>query len=114
MWGIISGSQQRQQQIIAAEYHYFPVDETKFGTYPIITPQAAFEELKKGQAYIATSGQYKNGDSLKIRKVYLAYFDPDVSSDFYQPIYVFDSADNDPENSFVGYVPAVEPEYYAQ
>jgi hypothetical protein len=113
VWGIITGSNQREQQVIASEYHYFPVDETKFGTYPVIPPEAAFEELKKGNSYVASMGQYKNGDSLKIRKVYLAYYDPDVPSDFYQPIYVFESGDNDPENSFIGYVPAISPEYYS-
>ncbi len=112
VWGIISGAQQGNQQIMAAEYHYFPVDETQYSTYPLITPQEAFANLQNGKEHIASLGQYKDGDSLKIRKVYLAYYDPDTPSDFYQPVYVFDSGDNDSANSFVGYVPAVNPSYY--
>lgn len=112
VWAIISGGQQKNQQIIAAEYHYYSVDESQYSTYPIITPQEAFNELQTGKAYVASMGQYKDSDSLKIRKVYLAYFDPGIASDFYQPVYVFDSGENDPGNSFIGYLPAVSPNYY--
>ena len=112
-WGMVAGGQQKEQQIVVAEYHYFPVDETQYSTYPIITPQEAFNELQAGNEFIASLGQYKDGNSLKIRKIYLAYFDPDVASDFYQPMYVFDSGENDPSNSFIGYVPAINPSYYS-
>jgi hypothetical protein len=114
VWGIISGAPQKDQQIIAGEYHYFPVDETQFSTYPIITPEQAFAGLQNGSAYVASMGQYQDGNSLKIRRVYLAYFDPGIPSDFYQPIYVFDSGENDPDNSFVAYIPAVDPSYYSE
>ena len=113
VWGIIGGNQQKGRQVIAAEFHYFPVDETQFSTYPIITPDEAYQKLQSGQSFVASMGQYKDGDNLKIRKVYLAYFDPASPSDFFQPIYVFDSMENDPENSFVAYVPAVSPNYIA-
>ncbi len=114
VWAIISGGQQKSQQIIAAEYHYYSVDESQYSTYPIITPQEAFNELQAGKAYIANMGQYKDGSSLKIRRVYLAYFDPGTATDFYQPVYVFDSGENDPSNSFIGYLPAVNPTYYGE
>jgi hypothetical protein len=112
VWAIVSGGQTKDQQIIAAQYHYYSVDETQYSTYPIITPQQAFSELQAGQAYIASMGQYKDGDSLKIRNIYLAYFDPDSTADYYQPVYVFDSGETDSTNSFIGYIPAVSPTYY--
>ena len=112
VWAIVSGGQQKDQQIIAAQYHYYPVDESQYATYPIITPQQAFAELQAGNEYVAQMGQYKDGDSLKVRNIYLAYFDPDSPSDFYQPVYVFDSGENDSTNSFIGYIPAVSPTYY--
>lgn len=112
VWAIVSGGQARDQQIIAAQYHYRPVDESQYSTYPIITPEEAFNKLQSGDAYIASMGRYKDGDSLKIRKVYLAYFDSDTTADFYQPIYVFDSGESDSGNSFIGYLPAVSPTYY--
>lgn len=114
VWAIMGGNGSKEQQIVAAEYHYFPVDETQFATYPILAVQDAFAALQSGKEYIANMGQYKEGDNIKIRKIYLAYFDPGIPSDFYQPIYVFDSGDNDPNNSFVAYYPAIEPSYYQE
>ncbi len=107
VWALIGGSTNRDQQIIAAEYHYHPVDETQFSTYPIKTPTQAFAELQTGQPFIADLGVNKDGANLKIRRVYLAYFDPEEESDFYQPIYVFEG-----DNGFTAYVPAVSSTYY--
>ncbi len=109
IWAIISGSTAQGQEIIAAKYHYYPVDETQFSTYPIITPSEAFSQLQTGQAYIADLGLNKDGDSLKIRRVYLAYFDPDSEADFYQPVYVFEG-----DKGFIAYYPAVDPTYYGK
>lgn len=109
VWAIFSGAQNKNQQVIASEYHYLPVDETQSSTYPIKTPDAAFSELQNGQGFIANLGLNKDGGSLKIRKVYLAYFDPEVETNFFQPIYVFEG-----DNGFFGYVPAVTPDYYGE
>lgn len=109
VWAIMTGAQEKHQQIIAAEFHYYPVDESQFSTYPIKTPEVAFSELQNGQAFIASLGLNKDGDSLKIRKVYLAYFDPEVESDFFEPIYVFEG-----DKGFVAYNPAVTSAYYGQ
>lgn len=109
VWAIVSGSNAQGQQIIAAEYHYYPVDETQYSTYPIITPTEAFAQLQANQAYIADLGTNKDGDSLKIRRIYLAYFDPDIEADFYEPIYVFEG-----DNGFIAYYPAVSPTYYGK
>lgn len=114
VWAIVSGSQDKAKQIIASEYHYYPVDESQYSTYPIKTPQEAFGQLQAGGAYIATMGKHKDGDNVTIRKVYLAYFDPEEESDFYQPIYVFDSDDTASGTSFVAYVPAVSSDYYGR
>lgn len=109
VWAIISGSTNREQQIIAAEYHYFPVDESQFSTYPIKTPQEAFSELQSGQVFIASQGLNKENDTLKIRRIYLAYFDSEFSTDFFQPIYVFEG-----DNGFVAYLPAVTSNFYSE
>lgn len=109
VWAIVSGASTREQQVIAAEYHYYPVDESQFSTYPIKTPQEAFNELNNGGAFIADLGLNKNGDTLKIRRIHLAYFDPESGSDFFQPVYVFEG-----DNGFTAYLPAVTSTYYAQ
>ena len=109
VWAIISGSNSFGQEIVAAEYHYYAVDESQYSTYPIKTPTEAFSELQNGQAFIAALGLNKDGDSLKIRRVYLAYFDPGSVTEFYQPIYVFEG-----DNGFTAYLPAVSSTYYGQ
>jgi hypothetical protein len=109
VWAIVTGSTNRSQKIIAAEYHYFPVDESQSSTYPIKTPEEAFTELQNGQAYIADLGLNKDGGSLKIRRIYLAYFDPDTESNFFQPVYVFEG-----DNGFIAYLTAVTADSLAQ
>lgn len=109
VWFIVGGSQDRNQQMIAGEYHYYKVDETQFSTYPIITPQDAFGQLTAGNAYIANQGLVKDGDSLKIRKIYLAYYDSENPDEFYEPIYVFEG-----DKGFMAYYPAVTSDYYGQ
>ena len=99
----------RNKGVIAAEFHYFPVDETQFSTYPIKTAQIAWDELIAGNAYLANQGQNKENGQIKIRKVYLAYFDAGEATDFYQPIIVFEG-----DKNFTAYVPAVTGDYYGQ
>lgn len=107
VWAIVSGANNEGQKIIASEYHYHAVDETQFSTYPIKTPSEAFTELQNGQGFIASLGLNKDGDNLKIRHIYLAYFDPDTITEYYQPIYVFEG-----DNGFIAYLPAVTSDYY--
>lgn len=109
VWAIIGGASNRSQEIVAAEDHYYSVDETQFSTYPIKTPAEAFTELQNGQTYTASIGLNKDGGSLKIRRMYLAYFDPGSVTEFYQPIYVFEG-----DNGFTAYLPAVTSAYYGQ
>lgn len=109
VWAIITGSSNHDQEIIAAENHYYSVDETQFSTYPIKTPTEAYTEFQNGQAYIAAIGLNKDGDNLKIRRIYLAYFDPGSVTEFFQPIYVFEG-----DNGFKAYLPAVTSAYYGE
>jgi hypothetical protein len=106
VWFIISGDSEESKKYIGAEFKYYPIDKERFETYPIKTAAAAFEDLKAGKGFVANLGLNKEGKVI-IRKVYLAYYDPNVVSEFYQPIIVFEG-----DRGFVAYVPAVTPEYY--
>lgn len=104
VWFIISGSQSRGNQIIAGEYHYFPVDENKKSTYPLKSAQDAWNELISGKGYLA---QESTTSKVIVRRVYLAYYDSGQAQGFLQPVYVFEG-----DNEFVGYVPAITSQYY--
>lgn len=108
-WFMVSGARERAKQMVAAEYHYFPVDESKFSTYPIKTPDLAWKEFTEGQGYIANLGLNKSGDAIKIRRVSLGYYDGGSYMEFFQPIYVFEG-----DKGFVSYLPAVTADYYGE
>jgi len=109
VWFIVSGVTNRGKQIVAAEFHYFTVDESQFSTYPIKTSETAWKEFTEGKASTANAGVNKEGGNIKIRKVYLAYYDAGVQTDFLQPIYVFEG-----DNGYVAYLPAVTSDYYGE
>ena len=76
------------KRIIAAEFHYYPTDENKFSTYPLITSEEAWNQLRDGKGYIAN---YNSDISeVIIRKIYLAYYDAGQYVEFYQPVMVFE------------------------
>jgi len=104
VWFMVSGAQERAKQMIAAEFHYFPVDETQFATYPLKTAEEAWAELQAGQAFIAGESQE---NTVVVRRIYLAYFDPKTPSEFFQPIVVFEG-----DGGFIAYLPAVSLDYY--
>ncbi len=109
VWFIVSGVTDRKKQIVAAEFHYFTVDESQFSTYPTKTSEEAWRQFTEGKASTADIGGGKEGDNIKIRKIYLAYFDAGVQTDFLQPIYVFEG-----DNGYVAYLSAVTSDYYGQ
>ena len=106
VWFIISGSGDKDNQMIAGEYHYLPVNEQQFATYPLKNPQEAWDELVAGGGYIASTGVNGAGE-VRVRRAYLAYYDSPESSDFFQPIFVFEG-----DKGFTAYVPAVSSEFY--
>lgn len=97
-----------KRQVVAGEYRYFPIDQTQVSTYPLKTAKEAYDNLVNGKGYIADLGLNTNGKII-IRKIYLANYDPDTQTDFFQPIVVFEG-----DNGFVAYVPAVTDAYYQQ
>ena len=104
IWAIVSGS----QDVIASQYHYYPIEKSKIETYPIKTAQQAYDALIAGKGYISNLGLNRDG-KVTIREITLAYFDPNIQSQFYQPIFVFRG-----DRDFWAYVPAVTSEYYEE
>lgn len=106
VWFYVTGAREKKNQFVAAEYHYFPVDNSQSATYPIKTAQEALNELKAGNAYVAFAGQQEG--NITIRRIYLAYYDSGKPSEFFQPIIVFEG------DSFMAYIPAVSSDYYGE
>lgn len=106
VWFIVTGSRQQNKEVIAGEYHYFPIDEQKLATYPIKTAATAWEEFTSGGGYIASYGQSEE-DPITVRRVYLGYYDPGVPFEFYEPVIIFEG-----DKGFKAYVPAITAQYY--
>jgi len=106
VWFLMSGLTQREKQVVAAQFHYFAVDEEQFSTYPIKTVDEALQELQGNTGFIASAG-VGNQSSVTIRKIYLGYYDPGSPASFYQPVFVFEG-----DRGFMAYVPAVTSAYY--
>lgn len=104
VWFLVTGDRAADKQIIAGEYHYFPVDSSRKSTYPVKSAQQAWEELAGDKAYIA---EYPDKDNkITIRRVYLAYYDSKQPQGFLEPVIVFEG------DNFLAYVPAITVEYY--
>lgn len=101
---ILSGSSNSKKRIIQFAYTYWPIDYQTFATYGLKTSQEAWEELQAGKGYIA---RYPTNTSIAVvRTVALAYYDSFDPETYLQPIFVFEG-----DNGFLGYVPAVTPEW---
>ena len=99
---LLIGQAERGPQIVEANFFYQKPSST-FSTYPIKTAAKAFDDLKKGKAYIAifTSSQNK----ISINNVSLGYYISEKKQNFLLPIIVFQGSD------FTAYVTAIADEW---
>ena len=98
---MVSGLKDENRQVVEANYKYSNIDRESFSTYPIKTPEEAFNELKSGNYWPAIDSKK---ESVTLRRISLAYFEPVTLTNYLQPVYVFNSGDND----MVVYVPAIK------
>ena len=108
VWFMLSGIREKGTDIIAGEYHYFPIDESKVATYPLKSADQIWNEFNQGNYYTATNGQTVDGESIKIRKIYLAYYDSGEYTEFLQPVFVLEG-----DKDFVAYIPALSSEVFS-
>lgn len=92
-----------QPQILGANYIHHNISDIS-STYPILSSEDAFHELKKGNAYIAS---YHGVESnIVITKAYLAYYFSDQDQQYTMPVIVFEG-----NEGFFAYVRAVKDEW---
>lgn len=101
---IVSGSKQPNEKVIGMEYAYTFINYTQNGTYPIKTGEQAWQELQTGGGYVAPTGP-QTGE-VKIRKIFLGYYDSNVNQKYAMPIYIFLG-----DQGFAAYVSAVAEEW---
>jgi hypothetical protein len=93
-------------QVIQAGFNHQTISNIN-ETYPIKTGEQAFEELQKGNAFIAAYGGLKK--IISVKKISLGYFVQNDTQQYLIPIYVFEGNDN-----FVAYLPAVTDEWLSK
>lgn len=86
---------------IEAQITFFERAIDKVGAYPLITGDAAFEALKKGEGIVLLNSNPSNKNKI-IKKMYLAYLEPEKYTQYLQPVYVFEG------DNFAMFVPAIK------
>ena len=89
---------------IEVQVNFFERSLDKVGAYPLITGDVAFESLKKGDGIVLLNSKPEN-KNITIKKMYIAYFEPDVYMGYLQPYYVFEG------DGFAAIVYAISSEY---
>lgn len=100
---LISGSEDEKRKVVEVDYRYVPIDESKLATYPIKPVDVAWGELMEGRYYPAKDTEEK---TIIIRRIELAYFEPLVGTNFFQPVFLFEG-----DGEFTAYVPALASEW---
>lgn len=90
-------------QVLQANYFYQGLSDTS-STYPIKSTQDAFDQLKNGDAYIASYLGTTN--EVSINNVFLAYYFSDSDQEYTMPVVVFEGSEG-----FLAYVSAVKDEW---
>ena len=96
---LLGSSNALTPQIVEAHFFHQSISDD-FATYPIKTAKEAYEDLKNGNAYIASSPSFPT--EITIRTISLAYFMSNESMQYLMPVIVFQG-----DNNFVAYVSAV-------
>ena len=100
---VLITSDKRRMDISGAEFFYQTPDLNRKTTYSIKTSTEAFEEWKKGKAYIASHNPLDL--EILIKNLYLGYYIGQEKQDYLMPIYVFEG------NNFLAYVSAIRDEW---
>lgn len=93
------------EDYLSINFTHYQIDTTTFATYPIKSPEEAFNDLQSGKGVIIIEPQRPQ---VSITSVSLGYFMSENYSPYIQSIFVFEGP------SFVAYVPAVSAQFQKQ
>lgn len=94
-------------QVLRAQVKHFDRSTEQYGIYPTRTGDEAYNDLRAGEGIVVSNPQ--NLEQVTVRRMFMAYYDPDIYQEYLQPVYVFVGDDN-----FVAYVPATAKQYIAK
>ncbi len=103
---LISYPSRSRVAILQGEVYAYTILLDDFSDYPIKTAEEAFEELKNGNGYLYNP---TNKTDIQFTNVYLAYYLDKTTSEYVQPVVVFEGADVVAYISAVKYIQSAAP-----
>jgi hypothetical protein len=88
-------------KVVKSQIKFFDIAPDQQGVYPLKTGPVAWQDLQDGNAYIISAPP--NQSEIIIKRIFLAYYEPDIYQPYMEPVYVFMG-----DNNFVAYVPAID------
>lgn len=107
-YAIFTAGSSLSTRIIELSYIFWLIALDDFATYPLISSEVAWQDLKDGYAYVVNMGR-NTPENIVVRKIYLAYYDNSEAQTYLQPIFVFEG-----DNDFIAYLPAIDPSWLDQ
>lgn len=98
----ILGSAASLEDYISLNFSFYKVDTSTFATYPIKSPEEAFNDLRRGKGVVIVEPQKPQ---VSITSVSLGYYLAENYSPYIQPIFVFEGP------NFISYVPAISSQF---
>jgi hypothetical protein len=101
---VLLALEEHTYRVLRSQIRFFEAADDQVGIYPVKTGKQVWESLNKGRGYVVSNPT--GATNIVIKKMFLAYYDPEIYQEYLQPVYVFVGEDN-----FIAYVPAVSDNY---
>lgn len=96
-------------KILRAQVKFFEKSTEQVGIYPLRSGDEAWKQLQDGKGKIVVSPGTVPNNTIKIKQMFLGYYDPDIYQDYLEPVFVFLG-----EGNFAAYVPAVSKDWLTE
>lgn len=97
-------SAQDLENYLSIQFTNYPIDTSTVSTYPIKTPEVAYNDLKSGKGVVVLEPQKAQ---VSISSVYLGYYLSENYNPYLEPVFVFEG------QNFVAYVAAIPDDFIA-
>lgn len=116
----VDRKENKLSDIYQIDYTYWPIQESACGTYELVSPQYAIQQVQEGKGSLVYLNN-KNGDDVteyipkKVKKfivlyINITYYESPTEQAYLQPVYVISGEaifDNDTKGEFDFYYPAI-------